>query len=426
MPLQDLSYFTPGAGFPTFEQSNPWISAVNSIDAIRQAQLANQGAAQMNQVRPGLLQNQLLQAQLTNQKSQAEQPYWGPKAAADLASTQATTGLTNTQTQQGKWKLNHPLFMAAAADPQTIGAIDLLRNMGKIDEADALQKAWLLKQQSMGATANYKNVMSGLAPEKLKVSQQNSLATIDKLPGQTTRIVNNPELFNAQGGLMSSASSPFMQQKNSNQQINPQLQPVQSSVTQSPPTTPQQNQTIDPSQLSDSDFNVRKAQVLADIKKSQPAKYTNRILSGVALDNLLNSKEVNNVFDLMKSYKGTYGTEWLKEAQGWSSNDPRYQQLMSARNQFNSIITGSLAAMEGMPSTDQSVQMAKKYFQSASRQFNKDPEQAESDLQQGKRLAHAEIESLLSATPYKLNDLVKEQKVHLKYNPATGELEDVK
>ena len=43
------------------------------------------------------------------------------------------------------------------------------------------------------------------------------------------------------------------------------------------------------------------------------------------------------------------------------------------------------------------------------------PEQAKVDLQMGKQFAKAETESLLSTTPYKMNDLIRTVEVNAKF-----------
>lgn len=96
-----------------------------------------------NKYQPRLLQNQTLQGQLANQKSQAEQPYWGPQAQANLSGTQ----LSN---QRQQFMNQNPLLqMGGVVGEQA--AMNYLQKTGDIQGAKQIKNY-------MDAEINYKQM----------------------------------------------------------------------------------------------------------------------------------------------------------------------------------------------------------------------------------------------------------------------------
>ncbi len=383
-----------------------------------------------------------------------------------LSDAQLKTAGQRLTNQKSQFQLSHPGFMAKNADAQGQAYVNWLQENGHPNQAAALKQIIDAKTNALAASANYHNVYASLAPQRVQNSQTNTGLRASTAPGAAPMITGNSQLSQAHNALLQNAiqrgsgqNAPttqpiYIPPVQNGQAIStagvatgPQTAPIQgslpvpsnpsnasplsapsnapapsdpSNVPPLPPTVappgasvnnavpgmPNALTPVDPDKLSDQDFNARKDIVLSDIKKTTTAKTFNRIEAGVALENLLNSPQLNNAFDIMQKYQGAYGAGFLKEAQGWAQNDPRYQELQSARNQFNGIISGSLSALEGYPSTDHSVKMAKQYFQSAQRNFNMSPEQAKADLAMGKSFARAEVESLMSTTPYQIGDII--------------------
>jgi len=88
MPITQLrAGFTP---LPSVEQSNPWLQSTKDLQAIQAQGIANQ-------YQPQLLQAQLQQRQLANQKAQELMKYVDPQAQATLKATQAKTPLEEAQ-----------------------------------------------------------------------------------------------------------------------------------------------------------------------------------------------------------------------------------------------------------------------------------------------------------------------------------------
>lgn len=130
---------------------DPYAGAKSMEELLARAANTRQTNIQ-NQYLPQNLEQQLLQAQLGNQKSQAESPYWGPQAQANLGVTQAQVpylnaqtglmgqqskyygqeanarmGLQNAQAQQIDYYMKHPGMLAGG----NMGQLDALLQMMK-------------------------------------------------------------------------------------------------------------------------------------------------------------------------------------------------------------------------------------------------------------------------------------------------------
>lgn len=77
----------------SFEQANPQIAGLNAGLGFTQGLQNIYAKAQQNKYLPSNLEQALLQAQLANQKAQAQLPYAGPQAAADVYAKQQEGGL---------------------------------------------------------------------------------------------------------------------------------------------------------------------------------------------------------------------------------------------------------------------------------------------------------------------------------------------
>lgn len=439
-------------GLPTFDQSNPWLVAMQKISAVRAQDLANQNAQVANQFQPQLLQQQLQKAVLGNQKSVAEQPYWGPQAQANVAQTQAQTGYENTESDINRIKIKNPLLLTTGEIPQTAAAINMLRGSGNNALADKLQSQMDAKIQAENVLANYRATEAATAKQRADTARANAQTKGLKLPGVMAGVNTDAGLFNGFNNYVNSLFGVPTEQPAAAQGAQP-AQPGSVAASGGVPVAananvqgapqpevppPSGNTAIDPAKLNDKDFAEHQANAVSQIKSEFGAKYTNRLLSGIALEKYIDDPVVQRGFELMKKYKARLGGGWIKEGLGWSTNDPEYLAMKAARDQFQSTIVGGLTALEGYPSTDKSVQQTKQFYANALKAFNQSPEAAQAYVNSGKNFINAETNSLLSPTSYKLADFVRSKAnnpsvssdsdyvVMLKIDPKTGSQKRVK
>lgn len=139
LSLQGLAAFS---AIPSQLAANFYAPQMNQSQ-LAAMQLANQGTSlsntalqQINMVRPGLLQNQLQQGQLSNQAAQQTVPYAGQQAAANVALAQGQGALQNAQAQFYPQIVNSKLMQAGAmplkyASPQFKAGYDNARLNGQ-------------------------------------------------------------------------------------------------------------------------------------------------------------------------------------------------------------------------------------------------------------------------------------------------------
>ena len=155
-----------------------YVDSANAINTLTDNQLKTAAQNVSNQYQPGLLQNQLESGQLANQKSQAQLPYVGPQAAADVQQTQLANQRANAllpfAAPEAKAALANQLLMnqhqqfvnqnpllSQGGVAGNIGAINYLKQTGDVQGAQQIadyNAAQIKAQQSL---ANYRDMGGG-------------------------------------------------------------------------------------------------------------------------------------------------------------------------------------------------------------------------------------------------------------------------
>lgn len=411
---------------PTVAQSDPYLQAMQATQAIRAQQLQNQAAQTKSIFEAPSLQAQLQNQLLANQKSQAELPYAGPQAAANVQETQARiplmnaqTGLTNMQTAQGQFKLNHPLFMLDSADAQTIGAIKLLRDSGNpsdSNEADRLENLLYLKQQSMLAGANYRNTMANLAAPRLQVAQGNLArqvanspygATVLSQPGQNGQ--PNPSAI-AYGNVVKNSLNPSAPNVRGNIQAPLQQQISNAMPSTGAPMAPQQMaQPLDKNSANSLAQAIQNAGQSQFMKDTETARQRDMLLAANTAEQHL-SQILPQFYKISQfatlAGKANKTIDEYKSAAGLPDDDPNYQAYLNFSTVQAPIVGNEIRKALGGQPTDYESKLLSSVTNPVT--WQKTPAQAIAAFNTLVNMLRAQ-EGVLSSTPAQLQQNAQRQ-----------------
>lgn len=336
-----------------FQQANPFIEGMQSGDTLANDTLQQQ--LNMLKMKNQAIQNQYLPQTIQEKIQNAITS--GKLMQAQIPETQARTNLTNVQAKF------EPLRQLIAAQNSTNSmsrfgaAYQLSRTLQNM--AAPARQAWIAQHQD-----EYNQMLSDLGA---KNNNQQSLITPELLkqffPNLTT---NQPQ---ASGTPTQNIKETLGNALNAGA---PQNQPFAS--------TPEQT------------AQTQLANELAANKELTTGASRTRYEGAISASNLLNQPVVNKSFNVLSNYSGLEGKTRAQLQR--LMNPEEWADYSSAANQLSGILSGSIKALESMPTSNEGLRKAQNFFEQAQDALWTSPKAAMKFYNNGRELLDAEAKSL--------------------------------
>jgi hypothetical protein len=413
---------------PTFEQSNPGISASEAINKMINEGIQTYYAQPMAQqdLAKAQYNNQILgaqaqyaqpNAQYNNQILGAQAQYAIPMAKADLGYKEAQipylgseTNLNNIEAQYtpqkyalqqqmmtyrnqrfGQGQAFYRLFMAT---PPNLRATLIAQHP---DDYQAMIEA--SANQALNSPVSQGGY--GLSQGNNSIPQQSAPVPIGN-PAMASRIAGNKNQYNlgVNNPVPNQSQIPNTQYQipvNANNATTGQYPiPVNNTNNNLPQNSLVNNNKPNYFHSTPDQINQLQssAQMLANKGLTSP-KLTDRYQQGLALGNLLNEPKVNDMFNVLAKYSGLQGSANAQIDR--FSNPQDFADYQSAKVQLPAIISGGIKMIEGMPTSDAGMKSAYSAFKMAQDLVGTNPDAAMKYYNNGKQLVDAELASLQKA-----------------------------
>ena len=387
----------------------------NSYQPLNLGSLVLQGYAAPRMTREAMLSAQLQNASrnLSNQKMQAESPYWGPMSAAQASAMD----LANQR--------SGALLPFAAPTAQA----DLDQTRASIQ--DILQGKIPLERAQAGMV----NVQAKYLPEKLQ-QQENRfgpefqfLKFVQSMPAETRNafLADHMDEYNQ---ALSSVASRMKQY----QQGTPSELPVSDKQKNNLKNLfgDQKDLTVDPEALKNPFRNTaQQTQTASNIAKMvvnkslTDAPLRNRYQAAVAASELLKDPAIEDSFKTLAKFSGLEGSikaNRLRLPKSLGGDPIEYSKIQSARDQLGGVLSGSIKTLEGMPTSNKGLQQALSFFRQSQATLGSDYGAAMSFFNRGKQLLNAEAKSLQKAAEpaYEINRIPEETPFSTKENNSVS------
>lgn len=369
----------------TFKQANPFLEGMQTGDQLASNTLAQQLMALRN--RQAQIQNQYLPQTLEEQLQSTLL-----KNRAQAIKNQYQPDLLNTQTQLMQAQI--PFTKARTA--QTHESTKLLPLATAIKAQAAMNST-----TRFGAAYKLNRALQSM-PQAARATW------IAQHPDQYNQMLSilgnkvlNPQMPTAlQYLLKQQFPKSYGEEPQSGQQLNiqkPNIQNQSNAFSFTPEQTAQ----------------LQKANMLAANKDLTTGTTRIRYEGAIAASHLLNSPEVNHAFNVLARYSGYQGKTAAQLQR--LMNPDQWAEYSSARDQLAGILSGSIKAIESMPTSNEGLRNAKGYFEQAQSALKTNPAAAMKYFNLGRQLLDAEAKSLqTTATPlFNVNRLPKSKPFHL-------------
>lgn len=398
-----MTFSLPSFPILSFQQANPGLAGMQSMQDMMGQSLGNQFQQNINQIQPSMLSQELQKAILANKNQELVNQYYEPTAKADIALKQAQvpylqaqTGLVNAEIPFAQYKFLSPYAAALAKIQSNQTQIDnsfvklagtpegqaLIAKHPEFQAAinNAMQRqAFDIQQGTGGLGGNLFGPRN--TPNTIDPYNQNQQSQPDNEMRIGITPVNNQQVSTAGNSF---PTLPLTQnQINALKRIFPQNQQQPNNVNQ-----PQTN-------------------ILDEIGNAASNAYLARNLTAQQRNQLVRANTAEQIFQQMDplmndvskfaGYAGKAKQKVSEYAQASGlSNDPTYSNFQIAQHQLGPLLAGELGQALGFRATDKQKEMLKDIANPDL--WDKSPQQVLKEYNSLKSSLH-QIAPLLSQTP---------------------------